>query len=73
MDEHVIEISVEPVPSGWTVKAAFNDQSLMFRSGARAEAAARLLVQGAVKAGRAVRLQILDRDGKIVSTTHHSV
>ena len=71
MDKRVADISVEPVSGGWMVKATFNQQALVFKSGARAEGAARNLAQAAVKAGLLVRFQVQDRDGTVVSSTRH--
>jgi len=59
-----IEISVRPVPGGWTVASSFG-QALMFISGGRAERAAVALAQAAAAAGDQAEVLIHTRDGRL--------
>jgi hypothetical protein len=58
-------ILVSPLADGWAVLTA-GLEPLVFRSGARAEAAARRLATSLAKLGRAVQVRILDRSQNLV-------
>ena len=67
----MIQISVLPVPGGWSVKTPFSD-ALMFISGGRAERAAVSLARGATAAGQPVELVIHTRDGRLAGRRAYS-
>jgi hypothetical protein len=58
-------ILVSPLADGWAVLTA-GIEPLVFRSGARAEAAARRLAACLAKLGRAVQVRVLDRSRNLV-------
>lgn len=60
-------ISVTPVADGWAVTAP-DMETLVFRSGARAERHARALAAGLARAGEAVQVRVLDRSRTLVGT-----
>jgi hypothetical protein len=66
MDVHRI-IVVSPLADGWAVLCA-GLEPLVFRSGARAEAAAKRLAAALARLGRAVQVRILDRARNLVGT-----
>ena len=57
-------ISVTPAEAGWAVRSDAIDNALLFRSGAKAEAAAKQLAQALATAGDPVRIDISRRNGK---------
>lgn len=60
-------ILVSPLESGWAVLCA-GLEPLVFRSGGRAEAAARQLAACLAELGRAVQLRIMDRTRNVIAT-----
>lgn len=60
-------IWVQPLAEGWAVICS-GLEPLVFRSGGRAEAAARRLALALAKMGRAIELRILDRARNLVGT-----
>src|SRR5689334_22134224 len=56
-------VSVAATPGGWTVQADGLAGPLVFRSGARAEEAARRLADAYAMAGRSAEVRITARDG----------
>jgi hypothetical protein len=56
-------VRVTPAEAGWAVQCDDVDNEMMFRSGAKAEAAARRLAQALADAGEPVEIQIHLRDG----------
>jgi hypothetical protein len=58
-------ILVSPLADGWAVLTA-GVEPLVFRSGARAEAAAKRLAAALAQLGRAVQVRVLDRSRNLV-------
>jgi hypothetical protein len=58
-------ISVKPVGDGWSVQSDAFDSEMMFLSGAKAEAAARLLAGTLAKSGESAEIRIFLRDGAL--------
>jgi len=58
-------ITVVPTQGGWTVQHDLADNPMMFRSGAKAEAAARDLGDAIAQKGRAAEIHIYLRDGSL--------
>lgn len=56
-------VRVTPAGTGWAVHCDDIDNEMMFRSGAKAEAAARRLAQALADAGEPVEIEIHLRDG----------
>jgi len=61
------EVSVVPAAEGWAVRSDAIDNEMIFKSGARAEAAARRVAQALAAAGQAVKLHIHLRDGALAA------
>jgi hypothetical protein len=61
----VEEISVTPAGDGWTVRHAGAIEPTVFRSGAKAEDAARRLAQAMAEAGHHAEIKIILRDGVV--------
>ncbi|MFN3583362.1 DUF2188 domain-containing protein [Phenylobacterium sp.] len=59
------EVSVVPAAEGWAVRSDAIDNEMIFKSGARAEAAARRVAQALAAAGQAVKLRVHLRDGTL--------
>lgn len=57
-------ISVTPADTGWAVRSEMIVSPLLFRSGAKAEAAAKRLAQAIANGGDAVAIDINLRNGK---------
>ena len=57
--------TVAPVEVGWTLASDSQAEPLMFLSGARAEAAARVLARASAKTGVKAKVVIHDRSGAI--------
>ena len=57
-------ISVTPADAGWAVRSDAIDNALVFRSGARAEAAAKRLGEALASAGELVEIEVLLRGGQ---------
>jgi len=60
-------IWVSPLADGWAVLCA-GIEPLVFRSGGRAEAAAKRLAKALAKLGREVQVRVLDRARNLVGT-----
>ena len=58
-------ITVAPSANGWKVTSDFFKSEMFFRSGARAEAAARRLASRIAAIGEAVEIRIFLRDGSL--------
>jgi len=58
-------ITVVPTQGGWTVQHDMADNPMMFRSGAKAEAAARDLGGAFAQCGSAAEIHIYLRDGSL--------
>jgi len=58
-------ISVKPFAAGWAVASDGADNTMLFLSGAKAEAAARSLARNVAKAGKAAEIEIWLRDGRL--------
>jgi hypothetical protein len=58
-------ITVAPSANGWMVKTSAFDGAMFFRSGARAEAAARSLGAKFARIGASVEILIFLRDGAL--------
>jgi len=58
-------ITVVPTQGGWTVQHDMADNPMMFRSGAKAEAAARDLGGAFAQRGSAAEIHIYLRDGSL--------
>ena len=58
-------IRVAPAPGGWSVEADGLSAPLMFRSGGRAEAAARNIAQAFAAVGLHSELRVFIRDGSL--------
>lgn len=58
-------ISVMPAQDGWTVQSRAFDNAMVFRSGGRAEAAARRLADRYARAGEPAEIRIFLRDGSL--------
>ena len=58
-------ISVYPFDLGWAVRVSQIANDLVFRSGADAERAARLLGRRLAEAGEAVQIEVLARDDSV--------
>jgi hypothetical protein len=58
-------IVVEPFAQGWAVRQPAVDNSQVFKSGAKAEAAARQLGARLAKAGMPAEIQVYLRDGAL--------
>ena len=61
----VEEIQVTPAEGGWTVSHGGALEPLVFRSGARAEDAARRLAEAMAEVGQAAEIKIILRDGSL--------
>jgi len=59
-------ISVAALGADWTVRAHGFENDMLFRSGARAEAAARRLGERLAASGEACEIQVHDRTGALV-------
>ena len=64
-------ISVLPIGDGWTVRSDKLDNDLIFKAGARAEAAARALAQRLAAAGADAEVRIFLRDGALAGAFSH--
>lgn len=60
-------IWVQPLAEGWSVVCS-GLEPLVFRSGGRAEAAARRLALALTRLGRAIEVRVLDRARNLVGT-----
>jgi hypothetical protein len=60
-----LQISVAPLGDGWAVRSNVLTDQLVFRHGARAEAAARDLAARAADHGRPAEVAIFLRDGAL--------
>lgn len=60
-----LQISVAPLGEGWAVRSDALADQLVFRQGARAEAAARTLAARAAQHGRPAEVAIFLRDGAL--------
>lgn len=58
-------ITVEATQGGWTVQHEVAENAMMFRSGAKAEAAARDLASALAQRGAASEIHIYLRDGSL--------
>lgn len=58
-------VSVTPADLGWAVRSDGIDNEMIFRSGARAEAAGRRVAQALAAAGFPVKLHVHARDGSL--------
>jgi len=58
-------ISVAPEGEGWAVRCPAFENAMIFKSGARAEAAARWLAQRFNRAGRTCLLELRLRNGEL--------
>lgn len=56
-------VSVTPIESGWSVRREPGGETLVFRSGGRAEAAARQVAEAARQSGISAKVFIHTRDG----------
>lgn len=61
-----ITVSVTPIESGWSVHRDPGGETLVFRSGGRAEAAARRVAEAARRSGMEAEVVIHARDGACV-------
>ena len=61
-----VTLSVHPLGAGWSV--CWEHESLVFLSGARAEAAARSLARAEARCGRAATVIIHGRDGAVAGS-----
>jgi hypothetical protein len=59
----MLTVSVTPAGAGWAVRSAAFDNDMVFRSGARAEAAAKRLGEALAAAGQPVEIEVLLRGG----------
>lgn len=60
-------VAVEPLDSGWAVRAGELDNAMVFRSGKAAETAARDLAMRMAAAGRQTELRVTLRSGEIAA------
>lgn len=60
----MLYVRVAPAADGWEVSCDAIDNSMMFRSGAKAEDAARRLAQALADAGEFVEIDVVLRDGR---------
>jgi hypothetical protein len=58
-------ICVKPFDAGWSVACDGADNSMLFLSGAKAEAAARALARNVAQAGKPAAIEIWLRDGRL--------
>ena len=64
-------VSVTPIESGWSVRREPGGETLVFRSGGRAEAAARQVAEAARQSGISAEVFIHTRDGACVGRLNY--
>lgn len=66
-----LKIFVTPVGDGWAVRSAGAENEMLFRAGAKAEAAARALARRYAEAGQSAEVAIYLRDGALAGRFLH--
>lgn len=66
-----LKISVGPAGDGWVVRSPTFDNEMLFRAGAKAEAAAHELAKQLARAGRAAEVEVFLRDGALAGRFSH--